>query len=206
MKIYLSGGVHGRVDGGRDVFDAAADRLRHKGHEPVIPLDIPVWQHDGDCPPAYSNPDHSAACYMRSDLLVLLQCDAVLMVGEWQSSVGAVREMSVACWVGIPVYTRQTEVNYAVENATTESKPRILASERTQQVITDLKEMKFPERQGYEVPSGDPIVLFMGTTKEFAERIQQAGEDFIQRKGIDGDEARVMLDFMIKFVTGEVVQ
>lgn len=116
MRIYISGNIHNQpigADGrrGSDVFRAAAKRVEELGHRAVVPHDIPAYhgshaepyeEFGADaCPPAYSP---SAACYMRGDLAVLLQCDAMLMVGDWEHSVGAEREHSVACWTGIPVY------------------------------------------------------------------------------------------------------
>jgi hypothetical protein len=105
MKVYLSGPIAGQEHAGIPAFEDAANRVRLRGHEPVMPQDVQPPVHDGDCPPSYDHGNgHSAACWMRADIAVLLGCDAVLMLGGWQRSVGAVRELSVATWCGIPVF------------------------------------------------------------------------------------------------------
>lgn len=105
MRIYLSGPMAGQPHAGIAAFNKVAKLVREIGHVPVMPQDLPPWSHEGECPPAYSEGNgHSAACWMRSDLAAMLQCDAVLMLGAWHNSVGAQREHSVACWTGMPVY------------------------------------------------------------------------------------------------------
>jgi hypothetical protein len=44
--------------------------------------------------------------WLDGDLEMLRRCDAVLMVGQWQTSVGANREREVALSSHIPVFTR----------------------------------------------------------------------------------------------------
>jgi hypothetical protein len=112
MKIYISGAIHNQPPGsgggrGEDAFRNVANLVSQLGHIPVVPHDIPP-NHSShilettECPPAYSP---SAACYMRGDLIEMLaNCDAILMIGEWQHSVGAQREHSVACWTGMPIF------------------------------------------------------------------------------------------------------
>lgn len=114
MKIYISGGIHGLPkDAQEKFFRKRAEEVRLRGHEPVVPHDIPPYHpdEDDDCPPAYSfGGNHSAACHLRGDIIELLVCDAILMIGAWQHSVGAVREHDIACWTGIPVFYKIDEV------------------------------------------------------------------------------------------------
>jgi len=124
VNIYISGAIHGKGDGGKRRFEQAANLVEKLGHEAVNPHDIPAHEHKGDCPPAYSSGNgHSAACWMRTDLAAMLLCDAVLMIGQWQHSVGAQREHSVACWTGIPIYYRASEIPDARELAKFEALP-----------------------------------------------------------------------------------
>lgn len=111
MRIYLSGAMHGQKDQGERLFRLYAKLIMDRGHDPIVPSDIAAVHPNrhAPCPPAYSSGNgHSAACWMRGDLIELLGCDAILMVGQWHNSVGAEREHAVACWTGIQIY-------YAVE-------------------------------------------------------------------------------------------
>lgn len=105
MRVYISGPIAGMPDQNRMAFEAAAGRIRRLGHTPVIPLAIAAWQHDGPCPPGYTvGAGHSSACWLRADLLVMLQCDAITMLSGWERSRGATLEHSVAMMTGLPIY------------------------------------------------------------------------------------------------------
>jgi uncharacterized protein DUF4406 len=107
VKIYISGAIHLQAEAGERFFRRAAERVRIRGHEAVVPHDLSAYHPDAEtkCPPSYSEHDgHSAACWLRGDFIELLQCDAILMIGAWQNSVGAGREHDLACWTGMPIY------------------------------------------------------------------------------------------------------
>lgn len=105
MKIYISGPISGHEDLNLPDFRSAATGLEGLGHKPVVPHDILPWVHDGECPPSYTRDDHhTAACYLRGDMVELLQCDGILMLLGWEASVGARLEHSVASHCGIPIY------------------------------------------------------------------------------------------------------
>jgi|SRR5882757_4448963 len=123
MNIYISGAIHGKAKRGEDPFRQAEELLGSLGHVGIVPHDIEPWAHEGDCPPAYSGAEHSAACYMRGDLLKMLGCDAILMIGEWHHSVGAQREHSVACWTGMTIFYRASEIPDARDLAKFEALP-----------------------------------------------------------------------------------
>lgn len=106
MKVYISGAIH-KHEGAERFFRRAAERVKIRGHHPVVPQDIAAYHPDPEqeCPPSYAEGNgHSSACWLRGDFIELLQCDAIVMIGNWHSSVGAQREHSVACWSGIPIY------------------------------------------------------------------------------------------------------
>lgn len=111
MKIYISGPMAGRQVHNRNSFKAVADKLSAIGHEPISPLDISADHRShgdkGKCPPGYSP---GVACFLRNDFRVLLDCDAILMILDWENSVGAQREHSIACWSGIKIYYSWKEV------------------------------------------------------------------------------------------------
>lgn len=105
MRVYISGPIDGHEDQNRAAFEAAAGRIQRLGHTPVLPLAIPAWQHEGICPPGYTTgAGHSSACWLRADLVVMLQCDAITMLSGWERSRGATLEHSVALMTGLPVY------------------------------------------------------------------------------------------------------
>lgn len=107
MKIYIAGPVAGQPDSNRAAFESAASHLRVLSHEPVIPLDVAVWQHDGDCPPgpiAGEDSSHTAPCFMRSDIMALLCCDGVYFLDNWEHSVGSRTEFEVARSCGLFMY------------------------------------------------------------------------------------------------------
>lgn len=107
--VYISGGLHGyNREQQNKFFKDHANELWRKGYDPILPQDIPPYHPNTSdpCPRAYSSHDfHSAACYLRGDLIAMLQCDVVLMIGDWQRSVGAALvEHHAACASGMTVY------------------------------------------------------------------------------------------------------
>jgi hypothetical protein len=105
VRIYIAGPITGHPDLNEPAFRREAERLQAAGHEPVVPLDIEAFEHEGDCPPTYSRPmpGHGSACFLRADIKALLECDAIRMLPGWESSVGARLEHSVAALTGIPI-------------------------------------------------------------------------------------------------------
>lgn len=112
LRFYVSGPIAGYPERNKLSFDIAAIRLRRLGHVPVLPLTIDAWQHGGPCPRGYTNGEgHSSACWLRADLVVMLQCDAVLMLPAWEWSQGATLEHRVAIMTGMPVYYDSVDVD-----------------------------------------------------------------------------------------------
>lgn len=107
MKIYVSGPISGKEEANLPHFRLASEHLRARGHEVVVPHDIPAIHPNQTrpCPPSYADgPEHSAACYLRGDVAALVQCDALYMLAEWETSVGARFEHSVAAHCGLHVF------------------------------------------------------------------------------------------------------
>lgn len=106
--IYVSGPMSGRENANREAFEAAAKYLSTlPGVQEVwIPHDIAPHEHEGECPPSYThNLDHSAACFLREDLVaMLIKCTEVWMLPGWEHSVGARLELQVATACGMPIY------------------------------------------------------------------------------------------------------
>jgi len=96
MKIYIAGPMRGKPYFNRDLFNEAADRLRGQGLDPVSPIDLDLAR----CPEIFDLPgapegiwtDSTPQDYLRvmaEDLLILAECDGMLLLGGWPESVGA---------------------------------------------------------------------------------------------------------------------
>jgi hypothetical protein len=98
VKVYISGPISGRPNGNREEFFGASLVLVMHGHDPVNPHEIlcpvehPTW-----------------ADYMRADLKVLLDCDAIAMLPGWWRSGGARLEWFLARVLGIKIMKIQVE-------------------------------------------------------------------------------------------------
>lgn len=112
---YISGPIAGHDELNEPLFRAAKRRLESerntaamKYDKAIVPHDVPEWHHEGECPGGYrSSPasPHSAACYLRTDLIVMLtQAEAVWMLPGWEASVGARLEMQVAAACGLSIH------------------------------------------------------------------------------------------------------
>lgn len=88
MKIYISGPMTGHADFNYPTFEAAADRLRAAGHEPVSPTAI--GQRD----------DWDWWRYMDAAIDMQRGCDAIYMLPGWRESRGATVEWHVAKALG----------------------------------------------------------------------------------------------------------
>jgi hypothetical protein len=114
---YISGPIAGHEGLNEVTFRAAERRLKSFRARKfsyglvIVPHDVPAWRHEGECPASYvKNGDHTAACYLRNDLRVMLeQATDVWMLPGWEASVGARLEMQVAaaCGMGIKFFHRQ---------------------------------------------------------------------------------------------------
>jgi len=92
MRIYISGKITGLDPKiAKANFDAIEWALRHYGHDVFNPLQ--------------KNPEGLTwEQYMVRDIKILLSCDAIYMMNNWQDSKGAVIEHSVAQRAGLKIY------------------------------------------------------------------------------------------------------
>ena len=94
LKVYISAPVTDHdIKERKRSFAFWSKVLGCLGCEPVNPLEaVP-----DDAPT--SGEGHES--YMKSDLKMLLDCDAIVMFEDWRSSVGCTREARVAAGCGI---------------------------------------------------------------------------------------------------------
>jgi uncharacterized protein DUF4406 len=107
LRVYISGHINLEPVETKRMFGWYSKLISLRGLIPVNPHDIKAYHPDTDkpCPRSYSEGNgHSSACWLRGDFIELLKCDAIFMLGDWESSVGAQREHSVAAWTGIPIH------------------------------------------------------------------------------------------------------
>lgn len=108
-RVYIATPMTGIPEMNRPMVDRIARYIDRRGDVPVLPHDIPARPHDGPCPDADSYPgvterDHGGLCYLRNDLIIMLQrCGAVVMAPGWSRSRGARVEHSTALAVGMDV-------------------------------------------------------------------------------------------------------
>ena len=102
VRVFVSGPMAGRIDQNRAAFAKRAQELIDLGHEPFDPSDVNP-QHEGPCigRPVGHDPVHRYGCRLRAGITALMHCDAISMLDEWEQSVGAVAERTVAKAIGL---------------------------------------------------------------------------------------------------------
>ena len=98
MKVYVAGPMTGIPDHNFPAFRRAAELLREQGHEVVNPaeLDDPTLTHEQLAAKPWAD-------YMRRDIPLLLECDAIFMLPGWSNSKGASLELHIAQQLGMEV-------------------------------------------------------------------------------------------------------
>ena len=91
MRLYVIGPVTGRRDLNRPAFEAARVELDEAGYDATIPHDVVP-------------PDATREQAMRASVRMLLECDGVAVLHDWNVSEGAKLEKKVANACGIYVH------------------------------------------------------------------------------------------------------
>ncbi len=92
VKVYISGAIaHYNIDERKGAFLDAENRLRAMGFNPVNPFKngLPDEAHWRE--------------HMRADIRLLLDCEYIYMLKDWELSKGAKLELDVASSCGIKV-------------------------------------------------------------------------------------------------------
>jgi hypothetical protein len=96
MKLYIAGKISGlNYNDALKKFSDAAEMLRGLGHEPVNPMEVNGLDGDGK--------EHPWAEYMKRDIPVLLQCDGIYLLPDWDESKGAMLEHYIARQLGMRI-------------------------------------------------------------------------------------------------------
>jgi hypothetical protein len=94
MKIYISGPMTGIEEFNYPAFNQAAKWLRALGHTVLNPAEL----FGGDLTQI-----RPRSVYMRADIIMLLQADAVATLPRWSTSKGACLEVRIVRELGINV-------------------------------------------------------------------------------------------------------
>lgn len=90
VKIYISGKISG-LPNYAEKFAAAEAELTEQGYDVINPLNNGV---------ASGEPWH---VQMKADIRLLLNCDAIFMLDNWEKSIGAVLEHDLAFYLGLSI-------------------------------------------------------------------------------------------------------
>jgi len=94
LKYYISGPITGMPDQNKAAFQAAEELIKSSGCEAVNPLTNPIHE---------TREDDTWTGYMRRDICLLMDCDAVMTLSGWEKSRGAKIEVELAKKLRIPV-------------------------------------------------------------------------------------------------------
>lgn len=97
MRIYVAGPMTGVPFFNRPLFDEVSEWLRVRGHEVVNPCDQ-EWNEETRerFADPMGRPTMPRSYYMRRDLPLLMECEAIVLLPGWEQSVCAPVERHVA--------------------------------------------------------------------------------------------------------------
>ena len=101
-KIYISGKITNNANYKAD-FEAAESALKIAGFQPVNPAE------------EYLPDGATWADYMRQDIKLLCDCDAIYMLRGWRESAGAKIEHKLARYLGIEIIYERKKPVYKAE-------------------------------------------------------------------------------------------
>lgn len=102
MILYVAGPMTGYPEFNFPAFRAATERLRGLGYEVRSPHEADEAEHGGAAPTVEEAKPW--AYYLKRDLAMLLECDAIAVLPGWSESRGARLEVHVAESLGMPLY------------------------------------------------------------------------------------------------------
>lgn len=88
--IYIAGGMSGYPDNNFPAFDAARDRLKARGDNPISPADLDR---------KYGFRTHSRNYAARDTEEILRECHGIYLLRGWEKSLGATAEFFLCMWI-----------------------------------------------------------------------------------------------------------
>lgn len=105
-KIYVAGKMRGIPMYNFPAFDAKKAELEAAGHRVISPADLDraygFDPYKGDSAESAAEFDMKSA--IRRDVDALLNCDWLVLLDGWETSVGAKGEIALAQWVGMVIF------------------------------------------------------------------------------------------------------
>lgn len=111
MRLYVIGPVTGREKLNRKAFEDAKERLWDAGYDVLIPHDVvlPIATHERA---------------MRLSIKMMLGCDGVAALTDWDESRGAKLEREVAVACGIEIHCVDTWLRMADDSPENDNSPK----------------------------------------------------------------------------------
>jgi len=97
MKTYISGPMTGIENYNKQAFYRAETIIKNRGDIPVNPARTDIGNTSG------MTNEQTWQAYMKSDIKILMDCDGIYMLKGWESSRGALIELSLAIRMGLSV-------------------------------------------------------------------------------------------------------
>ncbi len=146
-RIYISGPMTGHDDYNFPAFHAAAERFRQAGWEVANPA-----ENFG------GRTDLPRALYLRADMVMLAQCEAIALLPGWEDSRGASLEYTVARELGCAVLDAVTL--RPVEDAPTPTidfhRLRLVEPKQSESILDEAKRITEGTRRAeYGAPADD---------------------------------------------------
>ena len=91
-KIYISGKITGIEEEAKNLFKNAEEILTSQGFIVFNPMELVPY-----------NPSYEWSDYMKDDIKILTECDAIYMLDNWTESKGAKIERQLAIDLGLNV-------------------------------------------------------------------------------------------------------
>ena len=146
-RIYIAGPMTGYADHNYPAFHAAAERLREAGWDVINPA-----ENFG------GRMDLPRESYLRADVALMVNCEAIAMLPGWQESSGAKLEYLLARAFGMAVLDAETLQPLADAPAPTVylHRLRIASNEPGESVLTEALRITSTDRQDdYGHPTDD---------------------------------------------------
>lgn len=119
MKTYVAGPMTGYKDYNFPAFYAKAAEERAKGYDVINPAELD--DADGDLTRPWD-------FYLRRDLIVLAECNRIVLLDGWEKSKGANLEVHIGRQLGFEiVYPSGRVVQYTPSGAAAHDKQRVTA-------------------------------------------------------------------------------